>query len=95
MRRAIAIASDRPDTYITGVEIHLSWDGATDRARRLLDSAPGLGATDIEVDYVWPDLYDGRPQSAVASLEASSRDVNSDQDMWHPEHCWSVWFFPN
>jgi tetratricopeptide (TPR) repeat protein len=84
MRRAIAIAPDRPDAYDTGLEIYLLWDGATDRARHLLEPAPRLGSPDIEFDDVLLDRYDRRPELALARLDASSNDVFSFQDLYAP-----------
>jgi tetratricopeptide (TPR) repeat protein len=84
VRRAIAISPDRPDAYDTGVEIYLLWDGATDRARHLLESAPQLGSPNIEFDDLLLDRYDRRPQSAMARLDASSSEVFSFQRLYAP-----------
>jgi TolB-like protein len=84
VRRAIAIAPDRSDPYISGVNIYICWDGATDRARRLLESVPELDSPDIEYQSLLLDLYDRRPDQALAHLEDSSIGVLSLQ----------YWFVP-
>ncbi len=66
VRRAISIAPDRPDAYVVGASNYLGWDGATDRARRFLESGPGI--TSPIFDYMF-DLYDRRPASALSRLD--------------------------
>jgi serine/threonine-protein kinase len=85
MRRAIAIAPDRPDAYYHGALNYVLWDGATDRARRLLESAPSLDSSDVEYELLVLDLYDRKPESAMARLDASSIDGFSLQGWYAPK----------
>jgi tetratricopeptide (TPR) repeat protein len=82
MKRAISVAPDRPDAYYHGAVNYVLWDGATDRARRLLESAPGLGSPHIEYQSLLLDLYDRKPESALAWLEEVSIDAFS-LDYWY------------
>jgi TolB-like protein/DNA-binding SARP family transcriptional activator len=84
MRRAIAIAPDYPDAYYSGALNYVLWDGATDRARRLLESAPVLDSPYIEYQSLLLELYDRKPESATARLEASPIDVFSLQKAYAP-----------
>jgi len=82
MRRAIAIAPDRPDAYYSGTANYLLWDGATDRARHLLELAPSLDSPYIEYRSLLLDLYDRKPESVLARLESESIDAIS-LDYWY------------
>ena len=73
-RRSIAIGPDVPDGYADGAWTYVLWDGATNRARRFLESAPELGSPQIAHISVLLDLLDRNPDSALAQLEASSID---------------------
>jgi len=84
MKRAMAINPDVSNPYDDGVWTYLQWDGTTDRARRLLESAPSLNSSYIEKLEILLDHYDRRPESAMARLEASSIDVYSDQILYEP-----------
>jgi serine/threonine-protein kinase len=68
VRRAIAIAPDRPDAYYIGANNYLRWDGSTHRAWRLLESAPRPDSLRIADMSVQLDLYDRKPGSALARL---------------------------
>jgi tetratricopeptide (TPR) repeat protein len=72
MRRAIAIAPDRPDAYYNGAVNYVLWDGSTDRARLLLESAPSMDSPDIEYQSLLLDLYDRKPELVLARLEEVS-----------------------
>ena len=82
MRRAIAIAPDLPDAYYLGVLNYVLWDGVTDRARRLLESAPSLDSPAIEYQSLLVDLYDRMPESVLARLKDTSTKAFSHQH-WH------------
>jgi tetratricopeptide (TPR) repeat protein len=81
MLRAIAIAPDRPDAYQSGALNYLLWDGVTNRARRLLESAPNVESPAVEYDLFRLDLYDRKPESALVQLERVSVDAIS-LDYW-------------
>ena len=74
-RRAIAIGPDVPDAYSDGAWTYVLWDGATDRAQGLLESAPDLGSPQIAYMSMLLDLYNRRPDSALARLRASPIDA--------------------
>jgi tetratricopeptide (TPR) repeat protein len=77
MRRAVAIAPDLPDAYYIGALNFVLWDGATDRARLLLESAPNLDSPEIGYQELLLDLYDRKPESVLARLEDVSIDAFS------------------
>jgi tetratricopeptide (TPR) repeat protein len=72
IRRAIAIAPDHPDAYSEGGMYYVLWDGITDRARLLLESAPSKDSPEIVYDELLLDLYDRKPESVLAKLEKVS-----------------------
>jgi len=82
VRRAIAIAPDRFDAYFIGASNYLRWDGSTDRARRLLESVPGLDSPYFEYEL---DLYDRKPGSALARLDETEIDTFVDQNTCEPK----------
>ncbi len=82
IRHAIAIAPDLPDPYYIGALNYVLWDGATDRARRLLESAPSPDSPRILYDSLLLDLYDRKPESALARLQEFSIDAFSF-DYWY------------
>jgi tetratricopeptide (TPR) repeat protein len=82
MRRAITIAPDLSDPYYYGALNYVLWDGATDRARRLLESAPNPDSPRLLHESLVLDLYDRKPESALARLEEASIDVLS-LDYWY------------
>jgi TolB-like protein/Flp pilus assembly protein TadD len=84
MRRAIAISPDLPDAYYQGARIYVRWDGATDRARRLLESAPRLDSPSLLHEMLMLDLYDRKPETALARLEEASVETFSLQDWFVP-----------
>jgi TolB-like protein/Flp pilus assembly protein TadD len=84
IRRAIAIAPDLPDAYSRGASNYVQWDGATKRARRLLESAPSLNSPTIESYELLLDHFDRKPTSAMARLKASSINVYSLQRLYEP-----------
>ncbi|MHC4922374.1 MAG: hypothetical protein ACYTKC_22665, partial [Planctomycetota bacterium] len=69
MWRAISIAPEVPDAYFVGVLNYVLWDGATDRARRLWKGAPDLDSPHIEYLSLLLDLYDRKPESALARVQ--------------------------
>jgi len=77
IRRAVAIAPDLPDAYYLGALNFVLWDGATDRARLLLESAPNLDSPEIVYQELLLDLYDRRPESVLARLNELSIDAFS------------------
>jgi serine/threonine-protein kinase len=82
--RAIAIAPDRLDAYQTSALNYVVWDGSTDRARHLLEAAPEQDSPDIAYMFFQFDLYDRRPDLAMARLESSSLNVFSLQVWYAP-----------
>jgi serine/threonine protein kinase/tetratricopeptide (TPR) repeat protein len=72
IRRAIAIAPDHPDAYSEGGLYYLLWDGDTDRARLLLESAPNKDSPEIIHQELLLDLYDRKLESVLAGLEKVS-----------------------
>ena len=82
IRHAIAIAPDLPDPYSFGALNYVLWDGATDRARRLLESAPSPDSPRILYDSLLLDLYDRKPKSALARLQEFSIEAFSF-DYWY------------
>jgi tetratricopeptide (TPR) repeat protein len=84
MRRLISIAPDLPDGYYQGARNYVLWDGASDRARRLLESAPDLDSPRIEYQVLLLDYYDRKPESALARLRDQSINVLSLQQQYVP-----------
>jgi serine/threonine protein kinase/tetratricopeptide (TPR) repeat protein len=82
MRRAIALSPDLPDAFRWGAWNYILWDGTTERARQLLEMAPGLDSPDIEFTLVTLDLYDRKPELALARLKAVSID-SFNLDEWY------------
>jgi tetratricopeptide (TPR) repeat protein len=72
IRRAIAIAPDHPDAYSEGGMYYILRDGATNRARLLLESAPNKESPKIVYHELLLDLYDRKPESVLAKLEKDS-----------------------
>ena len=66
--RAIALEPDRSDLYGIGAGIYLAWDGSTDRARQLLESAPSLASPWLLGLSLDLDFYDRRPERVMARL---------------------------
>jgi len=85
MQRAIGIGPDLPDAYYKGAMNYVLWDGSTDRAWRLLESAPNLDSPFIEYQELLLDLYDRKPESALARLEEVSIDAFSLQYWYLPK----------
>ena len=84
-RRSIAIGPDVPDGYADGAWTYVLWDGATNRARRLLESAPDLDSPQIARMSVLLDLFDRQPDSALDQLAASSIDWSSAIGSYEPK----------
>ena len=83
MRRAISIAPDQAEAYWEGgAWTYLLWDGTTSRARGLLESAPSLDSPGIEYTSLLLDLYDRKPQKAMARLE-DGRIEGIDAQFWY------------
>jgi len=82
VRRAIAIAPDRYTAYFLGGFNYLAWDGSTDRARRLFESAP---KPDFPLFLLELDLYDRKPRSALARLNDTAIDTFVDQGLFAPK----------
>ena len=85
MRRAIAIRPDQPDAYGDGIRLYSLWDGTTDRARRLVESAPKMDSPDIEYEMLLLDLYDRKPDRALSRLEESTIAAYSTQQYYVPK----------
>jgi len=75
LRRAIAIAPDNPEGYSNLAATYLMWDGSTERARRILASAPELDSHWVLYYSVMVDVYDRRPQAAMARFRDARTDV--------------------
>jgi len=84
IRRAIAISPDLPDAYYRGSMIYVQWDGATDRARRLLESAPRLDSPSLLHELLVLDLYDRKPETALARVEKASVETFNLQNWFVP-----------
>jgi tetratricopeptide (TPR) repeat protein len=84
MRRAIAIAPDLPDAYISGAWNYLLWDGSTDRARSLLESTT-MESPVITYLSILLRLYDRDPGSALARLEKMPFDAISVDYFFAPK----------
>ena len=69
MHRAISIAPDIPDAYFYGALNYLKWSGKTEAARSLLESAQHLGSQFIDDLLLDLDLYERKPESALARLQ--------------------------
>ncbi len=65
---AIALAPEKPDAYAFGARNLLLWDGSTERARRLLDSAPTPDSELIRFFALLLDFYDRRPDAVLSRL---------------------------
>jgi tetratricopeptide (TPR) repeat protein len=85
MRRAIALSPDIPDAFNWGAWNYILWDGTTERARQLLETAPGLDSPSIEYTFVILDLYDRKPELALARLEEISIDTFSFDVLYEPK----------
>jgi TolB-like protein/Flp pilus assembly protein TadD len=85
MRRAIAIGPDQPDAYSDGMRLYPLWDGTTDRARRLMESAPKMDSPEIEYEMLLLDLYDRKPDRALSRLEESTIAAYSTQFYYVPK----------
>jgi serine/threonine-protein kinase len=75
IRRAITIAPDRTNAYLAGFFNYLAWDGSTDRAHRLLETAPGPHSLYIDYAYLLLDLYNRQPESALVRLNETAIDT--------------------
>jgi serine/threonine-protein kinase len=84
MNRAISIAPDHADAYFYGIVIYLRWDGSTDRARSLMASAPSLDSPRMNYFSVLLDMYDRKPEQALARLDELSIDVINLDDRYRP-----------
>ena len=84
LRRAIGIAPNRHEVYCDGAWTYFLWDGTTDRAWRLLESAPSLESRRIEYTTLQLDMFDRNPESALARLQDVPGDGFSLQ----------LWFVP-
>ena len=85
MKRAIAIAPDCADAYFYGIVIYLKWDESTVRARRLLESAPSLDSPKMKYLALQLDLYDRKPERALARIEEFSSDPINLDDWYRPK----------
>jgi len=92
-RQAIAIAPDQADAYEWGAWNYVLWDGDTERARRLLESEPNLSSPTIEETELWLDLFDRKPESAMARLGASSIEVYSYDFYYNPRELFECMCF--
>ena len=81
-RRAIALAPDRFDAYWIGVPNRAYRDGDTNRAWRLLESAPSPSAPGIERMSLLLDLWDRNPESALARLRKMSIETFPGQSTY-------------
>ena len=68
VQNAIALAPEKPDAYAFGARNLLLWDGSTERARRLLDSAPTPRSELIRSIALLLDFYDRRPDAVLSRL---------------------------
>jgi TolB-like protein/DNA-binding winged helix-turn-helix (wHTH) protein/Tfp pilus assembly protein PilF len=85
IRRAIAIAPDRPGAYYCGAFDYVSWDGNTDRARNLLESAPSVESPWFNYMRIQLDWYDRKTESALAKLEEWPIDAFDWQQAYEPK----------
>jgi serine/threonine protein kinase/Flp pilus assembly protein TadD len=83
-RRLIATAPDNSDGYSNLAANYLMWDGTTERARRILESAPELDSQWILYYSVMLDVYDRRPESAMARLLEAGTDGIDIQNHFLP-----------
>jgi len=83
-RRAIAIAPSLPDAYYQGALNYVLWDGATDRARRLLESAPNVGSQFIDYYRLLLAYYDRKPELVLTRLEERWVEAISLQHVYSP-----------
>jgi len=82
--RAMTIEPDRQTAYYLACELNLAWDGTTDRARASFERAPGEMGQHWERLQIEIDLYDRRPQSALARLHDSQFDSFDHQQLAMP-----------
>jgi non-specific serine/threonine protein kinase len=82
---AIALAPDEPDVYDQALISYVAWDGSTDRARRVMESAPGPRTPDNWFFLLQLDLYERHPETALARLETAPVDDLSFQWMIMPK----------
>ncbi|MEE4270748.1 MAG: tetratricopeptide repeat protein [Thermoanaerobaculales bacterium] len=85
MLRAISIAPDHIVVYYLGANNYVLWDGATDRARRLLESAPSIESARITYLAILLDLYDRAPDVGLARLEEVRLESLTYQDCFIPK----------
>jgi tetratricopeptide (TPR) repeat protein len=81
-KRAIAIAPEFSDAYYYSSLNYVLWDGATGRARRMLEAAPALDSPYLEYQSLLLDVYDRGPELALARLEEVPFDALS-LDYWY------------
>ncbi len=79
---------DVPELYMSRAELHLRWQGSTEKARAILEEAlenvkPADTAVIVEL-LVTIDIYDGNYQGALDRLSIKSEDVDK-----------FGWFIPN
>jgi len=84
LRRAIVIFPDLADGYFDLAAAFLMWDGSTERARPVLESAPDLNSAGIHFYLISIDLLDRRPDSALARLAEARIDVIDIQFAYQP-----------
>jgi len=82
--RAMTIEPDKNLSYYSRCELYLAWEGTTDRARASLERAPQPGHQHFERLQIELDLYDRRPQSALARLQDSQFDSFGNQELAMP-----------
>jgi len=75
--RRVTVATDRTDGFAWAAWNYLLWDGATDRARSLLESAPSVESPWVEYMSILLDLLDRRPAAVMARLEEASIGTQS------------------
>ena len=83
-RHGIGIAPDQIGAVYQGALNYVLWDGATDNARSLLESAPSMESPRIDYMSYLLDLYDRRPESVMARLREASIEAYSFQDWYIP-----------
>jgi serine/threonine-protein kinase len=85
LRRAIAIAPDRPDAYFYGISVYLRWDESTVRARDLLESAPQLNSLRLAYLSLLLDSFDRKPEEALRRLREMSVEQFALDDWYRPK----------
>jgi TolB-like protein/DNA-binding winged helix-turn-helix (wHTH) protein len=75
--RRVTVATDRTDGFAWAAWNYLLWDGTTDRARSLLESAPSVKSPWLRYMSMLIDLLDRRPSKVMARLEEESIGTQS------------------